>query len=82
MLACDLVFGSVDSLTRFLDHTLSLLLSQAALRPCHFDVCIRPSTPLPINFNPLPNHPWPGGMREAVKFAGPTAQGVGELASS
>ena len=27
---------------------LSLLLSQVALRPCHFELCIRPSTPLPI----------------------------------
>ena len=27
---------------------LSLLLSQVALRPCHFELCIRSSTPLPI----------------------------------
>ena len=39
-----------------------LLISQMVLRTCHYELRIRPSTPLPIQ-----PYPWPGGMREAIK---------------
>jgi len=46
---------------------LLLILSQVALRTGDFELCNRPSKSALKNLDPLRHHPWPGGMREAIK---------------